>query len=160
MTTEAQAAAGDAVQIVAAGEAERIVAALVDSWNVHDAERFAAAFHDDADFTNVFGMSAKGRKEIEAFHAPIFQTMFRNSRLAATETRVRELRPDVATVDIRWEMTGARDPHGDEWPLRRGLISLVITHEAGAWRIAAMHNMDLPEQGLAEAQAEVQRAAR
>lgn len=136
---------------------ENVVDALVAAWNVHDPGRFAAAFHQDADFTNVFGMRAKGRDAIERFHAPIFETMFRDSQLATTDIQVRLLRPDVAAVDVRWEMTGARDPQGKEWPLRRGLINLVVTCENGDWAIAVMHNMDLPPEELAEAQEELQR---
>ena len=136
---------------------DELVASLVTAWNLHDAERFAAAFHEDADFTNVFGMHAQGREAIARFHAPIFETMFSDSRLVAVDTRVRRIRPDVAAADIRWEMTGARDPHGNPWPLRRGLINLICTREDGKWAIAVLHNMDLPAEELAQAQEELQR---
>lgn len=135
---------------------DAIVAAMVRAWNSHDAPAFAAVFTPDADFTNVFGMVARGREEIEGFHAPIFETMFRDSRLSATQTRVRPIRPDVAAVDIRWEMSGARGPSGDRWPVRRGLMNLVLTREGGTWSIDVMHNMELPMDGLADAQARLQ----
>lgn len=137
-------------------EVATIVESLVAAWNVHDAAGFAAAFHENADFTNVFGMSAEGRGAIERFHAPIFETMFRDSELTATDTRIRFLRPDVAAVDVRWQMMGARDPHDNAWPLRKGLISLVCTQERETWAIAAMHNMDLPPDELAQAQEDLQ----
>lgn len=104
---------------------ESLIDCLVAAWNVHDAGRFAAVFHEDADFTNVFGMHAQGREAIERFHAPIFETMFRDSHLSAPETRVRFIRPDVAAVDVHWEMTGARDARlatraqAHKQPLRR-----------------------------------------
>jgi uncharacterized protein (TIGR02246 family) len=140
------------------GEAkiDGIVPALTAAWNRHDAHAFAAVFSHDADFTNVFGMHVQGREAIERFHAPIFETMFRDSTLSALETRVRRLRPDVAAADVRWEMSGARDPYGNEWPLRRGLLSLVLTRDDGEWSIAVMHNMDLPPEELAEAQRALQ----
>ncbi len=134
----------------------RLVRSLVDAWNVHDARAFAEAFAVDADFTNVFGMHASGRDAIERFHAPIFQTMFKDSRLEATETRIRLIRPDIAAVDVRWSMTGARDPMGKEWPERRGLINLLVTRDGGGWSIAVMHNMDLPSAEMAEALQKVQ----
>lgn len=137
-----------------------VIDSLVAAWNVHDARAFAAAFAEDADFTNVFGMPANGRDAIERFHAPIFETMFKTSRLAATETRVRFLSEAIAAADMRWEMTGARDPSGKEWPLRRGLMNMVMTRDGRGWSIAVMHNMDLPSEDLAEAQAKLQRAAR
>lgn len=126
-----------------------VVDSLVAAWNVHDPGRFAAAFHSDADFTNVFGMHAKGAEAIAGFHAPLFETMFRDSKLMATDTEVRFIRPDVAVIDARWEMTGARDPDGNEWPARRGLMNLVVTPEDGGWSVAVMHNMDLPAEELA-----------
>jgi uncharacterized protein (TIGR02246 family) len=135
-----------------------LVRSLVDAWNVHDARAFAQAFAPDADFTNVFGMHASGRDAIEQFHAPIFQTMFKDSRLEAMETRIRLIRPDIAAVDVRWSMTGARDPMGKAWPERRGLINMLVTRGDSGWSIAVMHNMDLPSPEMAEAQQKVQRS--
>jgi len=134
----------------------RVVDALVAAWNDHDEQAFARPFAADADFTNVFGMRARGRASIAAFHAPIFRTIFKDSRLVATDTHIRFLRPDVAAVDIGWEMTGARDPQGNEWPRRRGLMNLVVANDNGAWSIAVMHNMDLDSEDMAEAQAALQ----
>lgn len=130
-----------------------IVDALVQAWNRHDAKAFVAVFAEDADFTNVFGMHAKGRVEIEGFHVPIFKTMFKDSRLEATETRLRFLRPDVAAAEVLWKMTGARDASGKEWPDRRGLLNFVATAKGGTWSIDVFHNMDLPAPEQAEAQA-------
>src|SRR5581483_4036467 len=134
-----------------------LIEGLVEAWNRHDAAAFADAFALDADFTNVFGMRAKGRAAIIDFHAPIFETMFKQSRLSATAVEVRFLRPDVAAIDVHWEMSGARDPRGNEWSLRRGLINLVATNERSSWLIAVMHNMDLPSEEMAKAQEELQR---
>jgi uncharacterized protein (TIGR02246 family) len=137
--------------------ADKIVVAMVRAWNSHDAHAFAAIFARDADFTNVFGMVAQGREAIEGFHAPIFETMFKESRLTATQTQVRPIRPDVAAADVHWEMSGARGPSGDRWPSRCGLMNLVVTREEGIWSIAVMHNMELPANGMADAQAQLQK---
>lgn len=141
-------------------EARKVVASLTAAWNVHDAQAFAANFAQDADFTNVFGMHASGRDAIERFHAPIFETMFKDSRLTATDLRVRPIRADVAAIDMRWEMTGARDPNGNEWPSRRGLINMLVTRNDGDWEIAVMHNMELASDDMAEAQEALQHADR
>lgn len=135
-----------------------LVGALVGVWNVHDPRAFAACFMADADFTNVFGMTAKGRDTVERFHAPILETMFRDSRLTATDTRTRFLSDDIAAVDVRWEMTGARDPMGKEWPKRRGLMSLIAMRDGRRWSIAVMHNMDLASDDMAAAQEKLQKA--
>jgi ketosteroid isomerase-like protein len=48
---------------------ELTVNRFLDGWNKHDAHAFAMTFTEDADFTNVQGMHANGRSNVEAFHA-------------------------------------------------------------------------------------------
>jgi uncharacterized protein (TIGR02246 family) len=117
---------------------------VAEAWNKHDAEAFSMTFADDADFTNVRGMSAHGRTEVAKFHAPIFATIFKDSSLKIDYVRVRFIKPDVAAVDEWWEVTGARDHNGRETPLRKGLLNLVMTKHDARWVISVMHNMDLP----------------
>ncbi|MEZ5831724.1 MAG: SgcJ/EcaC family oxidoreductase [Dongiaceae bacterium] len=130
-----------------------IVRALVEAWNRHDAHAFAALFAEDAEFTNVFGMVQKGRAGIETAHVPIFKTMFKDSQLSVVETRLRLIRPDVASVDIKWTMTGARDPHGNPWPQREGLMNWIASRHGSDWLVDVSHNMDLPSPEFAKAQA-------
>ena len=92
------------------------------------------------------------RSEIEALHAPLFKTIFKDSVLTATDTRVRLIRPDVAAVAVRWRMTGARDPMGEPWPERAGILSWVVTRHGDQWLIDVSHNMDLPSAELVKAQ--------
>ena len=132
---------------------EGLVRALETAWNRHDAHALAEPFAEDADFTNVFGMLATGRTAIEALHAPLFKVMFQESRLTVLDTRVRPIRPDVAAVDIKWTMSGARDPHGDPWPDRTGLMNWIVTRHGERWLVDVSHNMDLPSPDLAKAQA-------
>jgi uncharacterized protein (TIGR02246 family) len=134
---------------------EDIAAKLVEAWNRHDAHALAAIFAEDADFTNVFGMAVKGRAAIAALHAPLFKTIFKDSHLSVTETRARLIRPDVASVDVKWGMTGARDPLGKPWPEREGLLNWIATKYGERWLIDVSHNMDLPSPDLVKAQAEL-----
>ncbi len=120
------------------------LAAFVDAWNSHDAKAFSMVFAEDADFTNVGGVSAHGRAEVERFHAPRFATTFKDSHQKMTETKIRFIKPDVAAVDARWEMTGARTQDGQDIPLRKGLLNFVMTKQGSQWLITVMHNMNLP----------------
>ncbi|MFZ0287849.1 MAG: SgcJ/EcaC family oxidoreductase [Candidatus Sulfotelmatobacter sp.] len=115
---------------------------FMDAWNHHDAEAFAAVFSQDADFTNIRGMGATGRAKIEAFHAPVFATIFSKSHQEYTDIKTRFLRPDVAAVDVRWKMTGAMDPQGNLRD-RDGLLNFVMEKNAGRWEILVLHNLDL-----------------
>jgi uncharacterized protein (TIGR02246 family) len=112
-------------------------------WNAHDAHLFASAFAPDADFTNVRGVGASGRENIEQYHAQAFQKMFMQSHQIAEVKKIRFLKPDVAVVDVRWEMTGALTPEGVSRPVRNGLLDLVCTSSGGTWLITVMHNVDL-----------------
>jgi uncharacterized protein (TIGR02246 family) len=129
----------------------RLAAALETTHNKHDANQFAAIFAPDGDFTNVKGMSARGRQAIEEFHRPLFEgdtsrgnPSFKNAVLKIAEVRVRFLRPDVASVDILWTQSGSVAPDGKDRGIRKGLANWIVTKEKGNWQVAVMHNMDLP----------------
>lgn len=95
------------------------MAAFTEAWNKHDAHSFSMVFAEDADFTNVSGMGAHGRTEIANVHAPVFATVFKESQQKIVDARIRFIKPDVAAVDARWEMTGARTRDGTSSPLRK-----------------------------------------
>ena len=120
-----------------------MLTALVEAWNKHDAQIFSVVFAEDADFTNVRGMSAHGRADIAKFHVPVFATVASVSQLKIVDSRIRFIKRGVAAVDARWEMTGARTRDGNELPLRTGRMILTMTQEKDAWLVTVMHNMDL-----------------
>jgi uncharacterized protein (TIGR02246 family) len=121
----------------------KVMGDFVEAWNKHDAKAFSMVFAEDADFTNVAGVSAHGRAEVEKFHAPRFATTFKDTNQRITETRIRFIKTDVAAVDARWEMTGAKSPDGHDIPLRKGLLNFVMTREGERWYITIMHNTNL-----------------
>jgi uncharacterized protein (TIGR02246 family) len=90
-----------------------VVAALEKAWNAHDAKAWAAEFAPDATLTNVFGIEIVGRDEIFRTHRHIMTTMFRDSRTEMAATSLRFVRPDVASVTVRWKMWGAYDVDGN-----------------------------------------------
>jgi uncharacterized protein (TIGR02246 family) len=120
------------------------VANFVNAWNIHDAHAFAMTFTEDADFTNVVGTHASGRANIEAFHAPMFAGIFKDSHQTAQVRSIRFLRPDLASVDVDWQMTGAKTPDGALRPQRKGLSDFVMARQSdGSWLIQVMHNAEL-----------------
>lgn len=119
---------------------------FVDAWNKHDAHAFAMTFTEDADFTNVQGVHARGRANVEAFHAPIFASTFKDSHQTANIRSIRMLSPDIASVDVDWEMTGAKNHDGTPRPNRRGLLDWIMARQPdGTWLIEIMHNTDLTD---------------
>ena len=126
---------------------QQAIAAVIDrfvgAWNQHDAKAFAAVFAEDADFTNWRNEGASGRSKIEEFHAPMFATIFKDSHLRYSAIETRLIRPDVAAMDVHWQMTGATDAQGNPRPERQGLLNLVMAKNAWEWQIMVMHNLDL-----------------
>ena len=125
---------------------KQVLTGFVEAWNHHDAKAFSMVFAEDADFTNVRGMSAHGRTEVEKVHAPMFATKLKDTHQTITEIKIRFITPDVGAVDARWEMTGAKGPDAQDIPLRKGLLNFIMTRSSGQWLITVMHNMDLPQQ--------------
>jgi len=122
----------------------RLVDGFTAALERHDAHAFAELFTEDADFTNVAGAGARGRESVERFHAPIFAGRFRNVRTVSELVSVRRLTEDLASVDVRWTMTGARDSSGKERAPRHGLLNWIVKKEGQDWRILVMHNSEFP----------------
>jgi len=119
------------------------------AFNNHDAKALANLFSTNGEFTNVVGASAKGRKAIEEFHAPMFEGKpgffsFKYSTLKNDVPKISVIKPDVASVDIFWTMDKCFLPDGSESKNRRGLITLLMFKEREKWGIAIMHNAELP----------------
>lgn len=139
---------------LAAGETSERVAihALVDRFaqavNAKDVKEFGSIFAEDGEFTNPVGMSVKGRTAIEQFHAALFseanRPSFAHAHLTVLGSSIRFVRLEVATVDVKWEQTGAIAPDGRPWGTRRGILSWVVTRDNGVWSIAVWHNLELP----------------
>lgn len=138
-------AGGQTVQMVQDSQnIQALLDAMSKAWNNHDAKAFSMGFSEDADFTNVAGMTAYGRDSIEKFHQKSFATIFKNSSLQITGKKIRYITNDLTGVDVTWEMTGAQTPDGKEIPRRRGLMNLLMVRYSNQWLILIMHNLELP----------------
>jgi uncharacterized protein (TIGR02246 family) len=115
------------------------------AWNAHDASRIAALLRADVDFTNIFGTHLSGRAAVEAFHRDLFAGVFRESRFESQVTRVRQIRPDIAAVVMRWRVTVA----AGATPNRDGLFSLIVMADNHEWSVAVMDVMQFPPRELA-----------
>ena len=125
-----------------------LVKRFAEATNAKDVKAFGSVFAEDGEFTNPVGMSVKGRTAIEQFHAALFseanRPSFAKAHLTIIDTSVRFVRSDVATVDVKWEQTGAISPEGKPWGTRRGILSWVVKRDNGKWLIAVWHNLELP----------------
>lgn len=135
MSVVAVSASGDHAEDEAS--IRKIVIAVKDGWNAGDGRAFAAPFAEDADYVIVNGMRIKGREIIAAGHQNIFDTIYKNSQIAATIESVRFLRDDVAVAHIEWHL---KYRAGNEARESKSMNSMVMTRQGGRWVIAAFHN--------------------
>ena len=102
-------------------------------WNSKSGAAFAKPFAEDADYVVINGTRIKGREAIAEGHQRIFDTIYKDSVMSLSVKQVRMLRADVAVVHVSAHLKfGAQE--GD------AVITVVMTKEGGAWKIAAFQN--------------------
>ena len=112
----------------------------MDMWNKHDVKAVAMTYTEDCDFVNNFGDLTHGRAGMEATFGPFMTGVYSETHQTGQIRSIRFLKPDVAAVDVDWQMTGAKNQDGSMRPTRKGLHSLIMTKQSdGSWLIAVMH---------------------
>jgi len=119
---------------------EKAVQNYMDAWNTHNAHAVAMTYAEDCDFVNNFGTLTHGRAGMEATFGPFMTGVYSETHQTGKIRTIRYIKPDVAAVDVDWEMTGAKNPDGTPRPTRKGIQSLIMTKQSeGSWLIAVMH---------------------
>lgn len=106
-------------------------------WNAKDGALLAKPFAADADYVVINGSYVKGREAIAEGHQRIFDTVYKESTLSLSVKQVRMLRPDVAVVYVKGTN---KTPRGAQTHTAEAFMTLVMTKESGAWKIAAFQN--------------------
>ncbi len=118
---------------------KQCVATWEDAWNRHDAHATATAYVEDGDFSSTTGVPSHGWKELEAHYNEIFTTFLKDAHRTDTVRSIRFLTPEIASVDIDWQMTSARTRDGKDAPNRKGLLTWVVSKQNGKWMITIYH---------------------
>jgi uncharacterized protein (TIGR02246 family) len=126
-----------------------LVLERIDAFNRHEAP-VPGLFTADADFVNAYGAWRKGPAEIEGGQGERMRTVLKDAKITLTDLRIRLVRPDVAIVHQKHEMSGMRSPSGEAMPPQQELGIRVMVKEQGTWLITAFHNTIVrPEQAVA-----------
>ncbi len=121
---------------------EQVVRALyqqaMDGWNLGDAELFGRPMAEDVDFVPFDGVAIKGKEALIRFHAPLFQSHLKGTRLVGGVTAVRFLSPTVALMHARGGtiMRGKREAS----PSRDSIQTLVAVKSELGWKLTAFQN--------------------
>jgi uncharacterized protein (TIGR02246 family) len=112
------------------------------AWNAHDMQALGSLFEEDATFVNRFGHYVRGVGEIVALHAPIHETIYRDSTLINEVIDVIPIADGAAVVHF-WSRlrVGAAHPAGPHQV--DTLILSVLTRRDDTWRIKALENVTL-----------------
>jgi uncharacterized protein (TIGR02246 family) len=103
-------------------------------------------FAEDGELTTVRGDVDHGPKGVEEHNKLIFSTFLKNAHRTDKVRSIRFLSPTIASVDSEWEMAGATAPNPREAakPLRKGLLTWIVTKHNGQWYITLFHEFDYP----------------
>ena len=118
---------------------KQCVAAWEEAWNRHDAHATAMRYVEDGDFSSTTGIPSHGWKELESHYNEIFTTFLKDAQRTDTVKSIRFLTPEIASVDIDWQMTGAKTRDGKDAPNRKGLLTWIVTKHNGQWMITIYH---------------------
>ncbi|MDX9669466.1 MULTISPECIES: SgcJ/EcaC family oxidoreductase [unclassified Pseudomonas] len=129
---------------------EDVPGAFQTAWNTHDMPALGALFDPQATFVNRFGHFVRGIEEIVALHAPIHQTIYRDSTLENALIDVDHVADGVAIVHF-WSRLSAGAAHPAGAHAVDTLILAVLTRHNEAWRIRALENVTLTNPRTGEA---------
>ena len=115
------------------------VAAWEGAWNSHDAHATAMRYVEDGDFSSTTGIPSHGWKDLEDHYNSIFTTFLKDAHRTDTVKSIRFLTPEIASVDIDWQMIGAKTRDGKDVPNRKGLLTWIVTKHNGQWMITIYH---------------------
>jgi uncharacterized protein (TIGR02246 family) len=107
-------------------------------WADFDAALASQNYADDADWTNAFGLSRKGRPEILQFLAKIYKSpQMTPRRSTPSQSVIRFPRPDIAVAASYRETVGQKTPSGDVYPTRKTRDLRILARDSGRWVIVS-----------------------
>jgi uncharacterized protein (TIGR02246 family) len=121
-----------------------LLSKFTDGFNGHDPAAVGALFADNADFTNLRGASLHGREKIQANFVTLFRTILKDAKRTDSPRDIRLLTPTLVAIDSDATIDGSQAPDGKPNPLRKGLMSWIVTKQGGAWHILIFHEQDFP----------------
>lgn len=110
------------------------------AWNAHDMEAFALLFEQSATFVNRFGHYVKGVEHIVAMHAPIHNTIYRDSTLENELLDIKLIADSIAIMHF-WSRLSAGEAHPAGPHQVDTLILTVLVKKSEGWRIQALENV-------------------
>lgn len=132
-----------------------LLEAQIAAWNAGDAEGWCKDFTEDSEFVNIIGAHFENRDANLRRHAALFATIFKGSRLAVREMKIRVLGDFTAIANLVIDLTGfsklppgIRPSIGND--VLRTRMHYVLIQDGARWRIVFSQNnavMPPPDSG-------------
>lgn len=117
---------------------EAVVEGWTEGWRTKNAQLACAGYADDADWTNAFGMTERGRNAICRKLAEVFSLPFVMGATSDVVSQdVRLLGADVAVVSTRVRRVGQQTAAGEALGARDTRHQRVLFRSGGEWRIVS-----------------------
>jgi uncharacterized protein (TIGR02246 family) len=124
----------------------RIVGDWDQGWKAFDPDLTTRDYAADADWTNAFGISRKGKAEIHKFLADLYKNPgIRSRQSTPSTTTIRFLRPDIAAATSYRETVGQKTASGAAYPTRKTHDLRVLVRDKTTWTIVSHLIMDEKE---------------
>jgi creatinine amidohydrolase len=140
-TRRGAAGGGQEPERCSAGD-ERDIRGIADRYTAYwanaDAERLAGLWSEGGDVAHPDGYVERTQLVIRQNRAALFaQRTHRGTKHPLSITSIRCVGADVAVADGKWELRGVTSVSGEPMPAAKGLCTLVVKRDGGAWRIEA-----------------------
>jgi uncharacterized protein (TIGR02246 family) len=120
---------------------QRLIEALVDSWNRRDAAAFAGCFAEDADYVTGEADRWSGRETIGRRMKESWSEGMTGGTAVIARRTVRGLGPDRAAAHLHWHLMEDDSTAQHTFP-RSGITVLVVGLHDGRWLIEVAQNTD------------------
>jgi uncharacterized protein (TIGR02246 family) len=107
------------------------------AWNTANVAQLAMIWSDDADHVEPDGRAIQGRATIKQALEQRLAGDLKGTRSQQSVTGIRFVAPDVAVVDVSYEVSGAHDAQGKSLPAIQGRYVDIWVKRRGTWYIAA-----------------------
>ncbi|GAB3341534.1 hypothetical protein GCM10027299_55820 [Larkinella ripae] len=114
------------------------------AFNQKDAKAVANFWSSDGDYITYSGDLLHGRQAIENYFQKTFLQFYQTAKNKLQAPTIRLLKPDVAAVDVKWEVTNGTTSDGKPLPNIKGIMVWTMMKENDRWLIKIMHNVSLP----------------
>ncbi len=122
----------------AADDPGALLPRFMQAWSASDAKGIAALFAPDADLVTPDGIKASGRTAIEAFYTAVFARGYAGSQGVGEVISTRLIAPDLALIDGRWNISGAKTETGAARAIQSGILAAVLRRQSDGWHIVAL----------------------